>query len=316
MRPRRNSGPTRSEQARQIVRAALAEQNLPGLSVAVGAGGEIVWAEGFGWANLENKVPVSPETRFRIGTASTVLTSAAVGLLLEKDRLKLDEKIQTYVPEFPEQQWPVTLRQVMGHMAGVRSDGGDEGPLFGETCDRPVEALQHFDQHAAVRAGDRVPLFELRLDPGERGRRSRRGRAVPAVHAQADLRAAGHEPHRGRRPATEPSPDLATSYFPRFAGGSALRPGPDAPDRPVLLRGSERLPVHPVRPGALRPGDQQRQAAATRHGAIAPDVTATALGTGDGLRSWLGSRDRRRWPANKRRWSATMECCWAGWWRR
>ena len=119
------------EQARPIVRAALAEQNLPGVSVAVGAGGTLVWAEGFGWANLENKVPVSPETRFRIGTASTALTSAAVGLLLEKDRLKLDEKIQTYVPEFTEEQWPATLRQVMAHVAGVRNDGGDEGPLFG-----------------------------------------------------------------------------------------------------------------------------------------------------------------------------------------
>ena len=102
--------------------------------MAVGAGGDIVWAEGFGWTNLESKVPVSPETQFRIGTMSTVLTSAAAGLLLEKDRLKLDEKIQTYVPEFQEQQWPVTLRQVMGHVAGVRNDGGDEGPLFGETA--------------------------------------------------------------------------------------------------------------------------------------------------------------------------------------
>ena len=101
MRPRRRRWAGAVEQGRQIVRAALAEQNLPGVSVAVGAGGEIVWAEGFGWANLENKVPVSPETRFRIGTASTALTSAAVGLLLEKERLKLDEKIQTYVPEFP-----------------------------------------------------------------------------------------------------------------------------------------------------------------------------------------------------------------------
>ena len=133
------------EQGRQVVRATLAEQNLPGVSVAVGTGGEIAWAEGFGWANLESKVPVSPQTRFRIGTASTALTSAAVGLLLEKDRLKLDEKIQTYVPEFPEAQWPVTLRQVMGHVAGVRNDGGDEGPLYGQRCDRPVDALQHFD---------------------------------------------------------------------------------------------------------------------------------------------------------------------------
>ena len=52
------------ERARQIMRAGLIEQNLPGLSVAVGAGGEIVWAEGFGWANLEKRVPVSPQMRF------------------------------------------------------------------------------------------------------------------------------------------------------------------------------------------------------------------------------------------------------------
>jgi hypothetical protein len=44
------------EQGRQIVRAGLIEQNLPGLSVAVGAGGDIVWAEGFGWADFENQV--------------------------------------------------------------------------------------------------------------------------------------------------------------------------------------------------------------------------------------------------------------------
>src|SRR5918994_6092202 len=114
------------EQGRQIVRAGVTEQNLPGISVAVGVGGDIVWAEGFGWADLENRQKVAPDTRFRIGTASTALTSAAVGLLLEKGRLKLDEEIQTYVPEFPKKQWPVTLRQLMGHTAGVRRDAGDE----------------------------------------------------------------------------------------------------------------------------------------------------------------------------------------------
>ena len=133
-----------AEQARQRVRVSLAEQNLPGFSVAVGIGGEIVWAEGFGFADLENRTPVKPDTRFRIGTASTALTSAAVGLLLEKGRLKLDDEIQTYVPEFPKKQWPVTLRQLMGHLSGVRNDGGDEGPLMEARCKRPVDALQYF----------------------------------------------------------------------------------------------------------------------------------------------------------------------------
>jgi CubicO group peptidase (beta-lactamase class C family) len=71
------------EQGRQIVRASLHEHSLPGLSVAIGVGGDIVWAEGFGWADLEARIPVTPETRFRTGTASKAVTSAAVGLLVE-----------------------------------------------------------------------------------------------------------------------------------------------------------------------------------------------------------------------------------------
>src|SRR5687768_17019177 len=55
--------------ARQIVRGVLSEQNLTGLSVAVGVGGDIVWAEGFGWADAETHAPVTPATRFRMGTA-------------------------------------------------------------------------------------------------------------------------------------------------------------------------------------------------------------------------------------------------------
>ena len=290
-RRQENSGPSQWSRARQIVRASVTEQNLPGLSVAVGAGGEIVWAEGFGWANLENKVPVSPETRFRIGTASTALTSAAVGLLLEKDRLKLDEKIQTYVPEFPQTQWPVTLRQVMGHMAGVRSDGGDEGPLFGERCDRPVEALQHLDS-------------ELRFEPGTEFGFSNFG----WILVSAAVEAAAREPfllfmqkqifeplgmtHTDADSATEPSPERATSVLSEVRGGSPLRPGPDARGRLFLLRGSERFRVHSVRPGALRACDEQRHAAAASDGSDAPDRPAAGVGAGDGLRSWLGPRDR------------------------
>src|SRR5918993_827930 len=140
-----------TEEARQIARASLSEQNLPGLSIAVGVGGELVWAEGFGFADLENRVTVSPGTRFRIGTASKVLTSAGVALLLERNRLNLDDEIQTAVPEFPKKEWPVTLRQLMSHTAGIRTDAGDEGP-YAEHCERPVEALRIF--------ADRSLLFQ------------------------------------------------------------------------------------------------------------------------------------------------------------
>jgi serine beta-lactamase-like protein LACTB len=212
------------EQGRQIVRAGLTEQNLPGISVAVGVGGDIVWAEGFGWADLENRVPVAPDMRFRIGTASKALTSAAVGLLLEKGRLKLDDVIQTYVPAFPEKQWPVTLRQLMGHLAGVRNDDGDEESM--SRCERTGEGLQRF--------ADRPLLFE----PGTQYRYSTYGWILvsAAVEAAADepfftfMRKQIFEPlgmdDTRADSATEPIPDLATFYFPRFAADPRYGPQP------------------------------------------------------------------------------------------
>lgn len=62
--------------AREIVRAATVEQNLPGVSVAVGAGGAVVWAEGFGWRDVGTRTPVTPKTRFNIGTAASAVMPA------------------------------------------------------------------------------------------------------------------------------------------------------------------------------------------------------------------------------------------------
>jgi CubicO group peptidase (beta-lactamase class C family) len=213
------------ERGRQIVRGDVAEKNLPGLSVAVGVGGEIVWAEGFGYADLDNQVPVAPGTRFRIGTASIPLTSAAIGLLMEKGRLKLDDEIQTYVPGFPKKQWPVTIRQLMAHVAGIRTDGGDEGPLFSERCERPVDALRLF--------ADAPLLFQ----PGTEYRYSSYGWILlsAAVEAAADepfltfMRTRIFDPlgmndtkaHIG----AEPIANQAISYFPKFAADP--RYGPD-----------------------------------------------------------------------------------------
>ena len=132
------------EQARQYVRAGLTEQNLPGVSVAVGVGQDIVWAEGFGWADVEKRSPVTPATRFRIGHVSKAPTSAAVGLLLEKGRLHLEDEIQTYVPAFPRKRWPVTLRELMGHTAGVRHYPGEYADVPKGHCERASEGLRSF----------------------------------------------------------------------------------------------------------------------------------------------------------------------------
>lgn len=133
-----------AKRGEQLAVAHLMETNLPGLSVAVGLGDEVVWAEGFGFADLQTSTPVTPEHRFRIGTASTVLTSAAAGLLLESGQWKLEDEVQQLVPAFPRKPWPVRWQNVMGHTAGLVADGGDEGPLFTRHCAQPVEALSSF----------------------------------------------------------------------------------------------------------------------------------------------------------------------------
>jgi len=218
-----------AERGRQIVRAAVSEQNLPAVSVAVGVRGALVWAEGFGWADLRSRLPVSPQTRFRIGTASKVLTSAAVGLLLERHRLDLDTEIQTYVPQFPRKEWPVTLRHLAGHRAGIGTDAGDEGPLLSQRCWRPVEGVNAFAEQ---------PLL---FAPGTAYRYSSYG----WILVSAAVEAAAHEPfmtfmrtqvfeplemdHTTADSATEAIGLRATPYFPRYAadpryGADLMRP--------------------------------------------------------------------------------------------
>ena len=215
------------EQAKQVARAGVLEQNLPGLSVAVGINGEIVWAEGLGWASIENRLAVAPNTKFRALGVSEALTSAAVGLLLEKDRLQLDDEIQKHVPEFPKKQWPVTLRQLMGHVAGVPNDAGDEAPLM-TRCERTVDGL------ALENFGTRP----LRFEPGTRAHYSTFGWVLvsAAVEAAAKepffafMRSHVFEPlgmHDTRAENwTEQIPNRATPYFPRF--NADTRYGPES----------------------------------------------------------------------------------------
>ena len=208
--------------ARQDARMAVTQQNLPGLSVAVGAGGEIVWAEGFGFADLDTRTTVTPQTQFRIGEVSKALTSIAVGQLVEKNRLNLDTDIQKYVPDFPEKQWPVTLRQLMGQVAGTADDQGDEAWL--EPCAKTLEGLKLFADQP------------LRFEPGTRYHPSSYGWILvsAAVEAAANepffnyMRSQIFEPLQmaSTRPDAfaEAIPNRATFYFPRFSGDTRYGP--------------------------------------------------------------------------------------------
>lgn len=114
------------QEARAFIRDTMRILGAPGAAITVMKDGQVIWSEGFGFADVENQVPATPETRFRIGSVSKPLTSIALGLLYEAGKLDLDAPIQRYVPGFPEKRWPVTVRQVAGHVAGIRHYVGDE----------------------------------------------------------------------------------------------------------------------------------------------------------------------------------------------
>lgn len=99
---------------------------VPGVSAAAAKDGKIVWSYHSGFADLTAKVPTTRETRFRIGSVSKPLTSAALALLVERGKLDIDAPVQKYIPDFPDQGAVITLRMLAGHLSGIRNYRGTE----------------------------------------------------------------------------------------------------------------------------------------------------------------------------------------------
>jgi len=102
--------------------SAFAEaKGIPGMAVAVGVRGELVWSYGHGFADLATSSPVvADKTMFRIGSTSKALTAFALARLAEEQRINLDSAILESLPELPKAYEGVTIRQLAGHLGGVR----------------------------------------------------------------------------------------------------------------------------------------------------------------------------------------------------
>jgi CubicO group peptidase (beta-lactamase class C family) len=115
-----------ADSAAALIERLMQAAGAPGASVTVMRDGQTLWSRGFGRADIEQQVPATSLTRFRIGSVSKSLTAAALGLLVEEGKLDLDSPVQRYVPSFPVKRWPITVRQVAGHLAGIRHYRGGE----------------------------------------------------------------------------------------------------------------------------------------------------------------------------------------------
>lgn len=96
------------------------DKKVPGLSVAIGKSNQLVFAKGFGLAEIENQVPATAETKYRTASIAKSLSAVVIMSLVADEKLNLDAEVQTYCPDYPKKAWPVTVRQVMGHLGGIR----------------------------------------------------------------------------------------------------------------------------------------------------------------------------------------------------
>jgi len=129
--------------------------HVPGISVAVVENGAEAWSAGFGDADIENSVPATSRTLFRLASISKSITATAALLLWQQGKLDLDAPVQKYCPAFPARDTPITTRQLLGHIAGVRHYKSDSpnDPEIGNTrhfLDPIAGGLDFFKNDALV----------------------------------------------------------------------------------------------------------------------------------------------------------------------
>ncbi|XP_075713789.1 serine beta-lactamase-like protein LACTB, mitochondrial [Rhinoderma darwinii] len=116
---------TAIDRSRELLRRVKDEVGSPGIVVAVSVDGQAVWSEGLGFADVENRIPCSPDSVMRVASISKSFTMTAVAKLWEEGRLDLEAPVQKYVPEFPEKEFEgekvtITTKLLVSHLSGIR----------------------------------------------------------------------------------------------------------------------------------------------------------------------------------------------------
>jgi CubicO group peptidase (beta-lactamase class C family) len=133
-------------------------EDTPGCAVGVYRDGGMVLARGYGMADLERRVPITPQSVFDIGSTSKQFAAASILLLEQQGRLNLDDGVRTHVPELPEYSRPITIRHLLHHTSGLRDYIGLL-TLAGSDIDDVTTA----DEALAMIARQR----RLNFDPGD-----------------------------------------------------------------------------------------------------------------------------------------------------
>lgn len=133
--------------------AQMAYRGLPGIAVGVVRDQDLVWAKGFGWADIKAKRPMTPATRFRMASHSKLFTATAIMQLREQGKVRLDDPVVKYLPWFTlkpaeANDGPVTVEQLLTHASGLPREAGDHWSTNEFPTEDEVKALMP-DRQAA-----------------------------------------------------------------------------------------------------------------------------------------------------------------------
>ena len=138
--PQPPSGLPASRVARieKAVTAFMATVKAPGLSLAIGLDGKIRFENGYGLADIENAVPATASTVYRLASVSKPITAVATMQLVERGRLRLEDTVGRWLRDMPVALQPITVRQLLSHQSGIRHYTAEED-----------DSSKHYPQHYA-----------------------------------------------------------------------------------------------------------------------------------------------------------------------
>ncbi|QMW24751.1 beta-lactamase family protein [Sandaracinobacteroides saxicola] len=128
------------------IEAQIAMRGLPGIAVGVVHDQQLVWSRGFGFADVEKRVPMTPQTRFRIASNSKMFAAIAIMQLREAGRLRLDDPVAKHLPWFKvtpagPDDGPITIEQLLSHSAGLPREASDHWSSFDFPTGAQLQAL-------------------------------------------------------------------------------------------------------------------------------------------------------------------------------
>ncbi len=140
--------------ADNIFKSATKDRS-PGVAVLLSRDGEIIYENAFGYADIGNKVPVTAETKFRIGSITKQFIAAAILKLQEEGKMSVDDTLSSFIPDFPRGN-EVTVHHLLTHTSGIHS--------FTNRPDFMKYATVSISPEAMI---DTIKTFEYDFDPGE-----------------------------------------------------------------------------------------------------------------------------------------------------